>query len=152
MSMKFIWEMCSLSSIFPIDFPSGWFIHSSEWSFEVTYFMLLSISSFRSVQFSPVTQSCLTPGNPMDGRTPGLPVHHQLPEFTQTHVHWVSGAIQPSHPLSSLSPPGFNLSQHRVFYIFRCAYVGYINIYKCLLMNWPHYHTPTFFTFFYSLW
>ena len=50
--------------------------------------------------------------NPVDCRTPGLPVHHQLPEFTQTHVYWVGDAIQPSHPLSSLSPPVFNLSQH----------------------------------------
>ena len=49
----------------------------------------------------------------MDCRTPGLPVHHQLPEFTQTHVHWVSDAIQPSHPLLSPSPPAFNLSQHQ---------------------------------------
>ena len=49
----------------------------------------------------------------MDCSTPGLPVHHQLPQFTQTHVHWVSDAIQPSHPLSSPSPPTFNLSQHQ---------------------------------------
>ena len=49
----------------------------------------------------------------MDSSTPGLPVHHQLPEFTQTHVHWVSDAIQPSHPLSSPSPPDFNLCQHQ---------------------------------------
>ena len=49
----------------------------------------------------------------MDCSMPGLPVHHQLPEFTQTHVHWVSDAIQPSHPLSSPSPPAFNLSQHQ---------------------------------------
>ena len=49
----------------------------------------------------------------MDCSTPGLPVHHQLLEFTQTHVHWVSGAIQPSHPLSSPSPPAFSLSQHQ---------------------------------------
>ena len=49
----------------------------------------------------------------MDYSTPGLPVHHQLPGITQTHVHWVSGAIQPSHPLSSPSPPTFNLSQHQ---------------------------------------
>ena len=53
-------------------------------------------------QFSSVTQSCPTLCNPMNRSTPGLPVHHQLPEFTQTHVHWVSDAIQPSHPLSSL--------------------------------------------------
>ena len=50
-------------------------------------------------QFSSVTQSCLTPCNPMDRNTPGLPVHHQLPEFTQTHVHWVGDAVQTSHPL-----------------------------------------------------
>ena len=49
----------------------------------------------------------------MDHSTPDFPVHHQLPEFTQTHVHWVGDAIQPSHPLSSTSPPAFNLSQHQ---------------------------------------
>ena len=68
---------------------------------------------FSSVQFSSVTQSCLTLCAPMDCSTPGLPVHHQLPEFTQTHVHWVGDAIQPSHPLLSSSPPAFNLSQHQ---------------------------------------
>ena len=65
------------------------------------------------VQFSSVTQSCPTLCNPMDCSRPGLPVHHQLPEPTQTHVHWVSDAIQPSHPTSSPSPPTFNLSQHQ---------------------------------------
>ena len=60
-----------------------------------------------------ITWSCLTLCDPMDCSTPGLPVHHQLPEFTQTHVHWVGDAIQPSHPLSSPSPPAFNLSQHQ---------------------------------------
>ena len=59
-----------------------------------------------------VTQSCPTFYNPMDCSTPGLPVHHQLPESTQTHVHWVGDAIQPSHPLSSPSPT-FNLSQNQ---------------------------------------
>ena len=63
-----------------------------------------------SVQFSSVTQSCPTLWDPMDCSMPGLPVHHQLPEFTQTHVHWVGDAIQPSHSLSSPSPPTFNLS------------------------------------------
>ena len=62
--------------------------------------------------FSSVAQSCPTPWDPMDGSMSGLPVHHQLPEFTQTHVHWFSDAIQPSHPLSSPSPPAFNLSDH----------------------------------------
>ena len=58
---------------------------------------------FSSVQFSSVAQSCPTLCDPMDCSTPGLPIHHQLPEFTQIHVHWVSDAIQPSHPLSSPS-------------------------------------------------
>ena len=64
-------------------------------------------------QFSPVTKSCPTLCDLMDCSTPGLPVHHQLPEFTQTHVHWVGDAIQPSHLLSSPFPPAFNLSQHQ---------------------------------------
>ena len=64
-------------------------------------------------KFSSVTQSRLTLCNPMDCSTPGFPVHHQLPELTQTHVHWASDAIQLSHPLSSPSPPAFNLSQHQ---------------------------------------
>ena len=66
-----------------------------------------------SVQFSSVTQLCPTICDPMDCSTPVLPVNRQLPEFTQTHVRWVSDAIQPSHPLSSPSPPAFNLSQHQ---------------------------------------
>ena len=66
-----------------------------------------------SVQFSSGTQSCLTLCDPMNRSTPGLPVHHQLPEFTQTHVHWVGDAIQPSHPLSSPSPPAPNPSQYQ---------------------------------------
>ena len=66
-----------------------------------------------SAQFSSVTQSCPTSCDPMDCSTPGFPVHHQLPELTQTHVHWVSDAIQPSYPLSSPSPPTFNHSQHQ---------------------------------------
>ena len=72
---------------------------------------LHTLSPFHSsVQsLSHVVQLC----DLMDCSTPGLPVHHQLPEFTQTHVHWVSDAIQPSHPLSSLSPPTFNLSQQQ---------------------------------------
>ena len=64
-------------------------------------------------QFSSVAQSCPTLCNPMNCSMPGLPVHHQLPEFTQTHIHWVGDAIQPSHPLSSPSPPAPNPSQHQ---------------------------------------
>ena len=63
--------------------------------------------------FSSVAQSCPTLCDPMNCSTPGLPVHHQPPEFTQTHVHQVSDAIQPSHPLSSPSPPAPNPSQHQ---------------------------------------
>ena len=66
-----------------------------------------------SVSISSVTQSCPTLCNSMNRSTPGLPVHHQLPESTQTHVLWVSDAIQPSHPLLSPSLPALNLSQHQ---------------------------------------
>ena len=67
------------------------------------------------VQFSSVAHSCPTLCNPMNCSTPGLPVQHQLLEFTQTHVHPVGDAIQPSHPLSSPSPPASNPSQHESF-------------------------------------
>ena len=70
-------------------------------------------STISSVQLSSVAQSCATLCNPMNHSTPGLPVHHQLSEFTQTHVPQVGDAIQPSHPLSSLSPPAPNPSQHQ---------------------------------------
>ena len=66
-----------------------------------------------SVQFSSVAQSCPTLCDPMNCSTPGLPVYHQLPEFSQTHAHQVGDAIQPSHPLSSPSPPAPNPSQHQ---------------------------------------
>ena len=62
---------------------------------------------------SSVTQSCLTLWDPMNPSTPGLPVHHNLLEFTQTHIYWVGDAIQPSHPLQSPSPPAPNTSQHQ---------------------------------------
>ena len=68
-----------------------------------------------ATQFSSVAQSCPTLCDPMNRSTPGLPVHHQLPEFIQTHVHRVSDAIQPSHPLSSPFH-AFNLSQHSAFF------------------------------------
>ena len=65
------------------------------------------------LQFSSVAQSCPTLCDPVDSSTTGFPVHHQLPELTQTHTHKVGDAIQPSHPLSSPSPPAFNPSQHQ---------------------------------------
>ena len=95
------------------------------------FLMRKSMSS--SVQFSSVTQSCPTLFDSMNCSTLGLPVHHQLPELTQTHVHWVSDAIQPSHPLSSPSPPAFNLSGIRVF-----------SNESALRMRWPKYWSFSF--------
>ena len=86
-----------------------------------------------SVQFSSVAQSCSTLCDPMNQSTPGLPVKHQLPEFTQTHVHRVGDAIQPSHPLSSPSPPAPNPSQIRVF-----------SNESMLYMRWPKYWSFSF--------
>ena len=83
----------------------------NQWFKEVTLNKVLG--ALVPIQFSSVTQSCLTLGDLMNHGTPGLPVHHQLPEFTQTHVHRVSDAIQPSHPLSSPSSPAVILSQHK---------------------------------------
>ena len=85
------------------------------------------------IQFSSVPQSCLTLWDPMYCSKPGLPVHHQLPESTQTHVHWVSDAIQPSHPLLSPSPPPLNLSSIR----------GFSNE-STLHMRWPKYWSFSF--------
>ena len=83
---------------------------------------------FRSDQIRSVTQSCPTLCDPMNRSTPGLPVQHQLPEFTQTHVHRVSDAIQPSHPLSSPSPLVPNPSKHQSF-----------SNESTLCMRWPKY-------------
>ena len=93
----------------------------------------LHILNRTSVQFSSVTQSCPTVCNPMDCSTPGLPIHHQLPEFTQTQVHWVSDAIQPSHPLSPrlLTPSIF--PSIRIF-----------SNKSVLCIRWPEYHQISF--------
>ena len=88
---------------------------------------------FSSVQFSPVAQSYPTLCNPMNPSMPGLPVHHQLPEFTQTHVHRVGDAIQPSHPLLSPFPPAPNPSQHQSF-----------SNESTLCMRWPKYWSFSF--------
>ena len=80
--------------------------------FNFFFLVMVLIPASCSVQFSSVAQSCPTVYDPMNHSMPGLPVHHQLPEFTQTHVHQVGDAIQPSHPLSSPSPPAPNSSQH----------------------------------------
>ena len=85
------------------------------WSSVISSLQIKDNSCFSvlSVQFSSVTQLCPILCDPMNCSTPGLPVHHKLPEFTQTHVHRVGDAIQPSHPLSSPSPPAPNPSQHQ---------------------------------------
>jgi len=90
---------------------------------------------FSSVQFSSVAQSCPTLCDTMNRSTPGLPVHHQLPESTQTHVHWVGDAIQPSCPLSSPSPPALNLSQHQgLFKWVSSSALDYKCKTKCLIL------------------
>ena len=80
--------------------------HYNEWNNAIC-------SHMDEPQFSSVTQSCPTLCDPMNCSRPYLPVHHQLPECTQTHVHWVGDDIQPSHPLSFPSPPSLNCSQHQ---------------------------------------
>ena len=85
-----------------------------------------------SVQFSSVAQSCLTLCDPTNCSTPGFPVHHQLPEFSQTHVHRVTDAIQPSHPRSPPFPPALNPSQHQS--LFQSS----------LRMRWPEYWSFSF--------
>ena len=98
--------------------------------------------SFSSVQFSSVTQSCLALCDPMDCSTPGLPVSHQLPEFTQTHVHWVSDAIQPSHSLSSPSLPAFSLSQHRGLFKWFSSSHEVAKVLEFQLQNQSYQWTP----------
>ena len=90
----------------------------SEWVQKVNVHWLISMRpqyyNFHwAFRFGSVAQSCPTLCDRMNRSTPGLPVHHRLPEFTQTHIHWVSDAIQPPHPLSSPSPPAPNPSQHQ---------------------------------------
>ena len=103
-----VFDICVFQGIFPFS------ISGQIWCFIIVhdisllcFFLLKNLNTF---QFSSVAQSCPTLCDPMDCSRPGLPVHHQLPEFAQTHIHWVSDAIQPSHPLSSPSPPAFSLS------------------------------------------
>ena len=88
------------------------------WDAPILRFLLMNFDkhlhlNYPSQSVSSFAQLCPTLCDPMDCSTPGLPVHHQLPEFTQTHVHWVGDAIQPSHPLLSPSPPTLSLSQHQ---------------------------------------
>ena len=98
------------TSFIPICFWAFCYLFNNRLENEYLCFIIHS-PQFISVQFSSVAQSCPTLCDPMNRSMPGLPVYHQLPEFTQTHAHQVGDAIQPSHPLSSPSPPALNLSQ-----------------------------------------
>ena len=89
------------------------YVHMYAHTYIYSYAGYINVAVYMKRQFSLVTQSCLTLCDPMNRSTPGLPVHHQLPEFTQTRFHRVRDAIQPSHPLSSPSPPAPNPSQHQ---------------------------------------
>ena len=99
------------SSLCPLD-PKVYLVKKAVWDWDRVKFINLNKENISQL-VSSVAQSCLTLCDPMNHSTPGLPVHHQLLEFTQTHVYWVGDAIQPSHPLSSPSPPALNLSQHQ---------------------------------------
>ena len=85
---------------------------------------------------SSVTQSCPKPCDHMDCSMPAFPVHHKLPELTQTHVHPVGDAIQPSHPLSSPSPPAFNLSRHQGLFFFFFIYFYYLEANYFTTLQW----------------
>ena len=107
------------SWVFLHSIKSSWAAKSSGVQISYLETMILSrvffydLLSELTAEFSSVVQSCPTLCDPVDCSTPGLPVHHHLPESTQTHVHWVGDAIQPSHPLLTPSLPAFNLSQHQ---------------------------------------
>ena len=113
---------CPLHSLQPGVSSYYWSVDFSAWgAYQRKHWSVCSSSDVRhgrisSVQFSSVTQLCSTLWDPVDCSMPGLLVRCQLPEFTQTHVHWVGDAIQQSHPPSSPSPPALNLSQHQGFF------------------------------------
>ena len=107
-------ELCGWDSD-PAKTHSTWFLDLMKLRFLMYHCRKNSVGDkgLGSVQLSSVVQSCLTLCDPMGCSTPGFPVHHQLPELTQTHVHWIGDAIQPYQPLFSPSPSTFNLSQHQ---------------------------------------
>ena len=109
-------------------------LHTHTHIYVCTHTCHIYLSLIWNTQFSSVAQLCSTLCNPMYYSTPGLPVHHQLPELTQTHVHSVSDAIQPSHPLLSFSPPAFNLSQNQGLFKWEVL----------LRIRWPKYWSFSF--------
>jgi len=128
--ISFFWAI--VSHCYRLNFVSPTFICSSPNSQYLRMWLYLETV----FQFSSVAQSCPTLCNPMYCSKPGLPVHHQLPELAQTHVHWVSDAIQPSHPLLSPSPPAFNLSHPIPIRAFSKESV--------LCIRWPKYWSFSF--------
>ena len=111
---KILWKRERLTT--PVFWPGEFHGLYSPWGHkELDRIEQFSLSPSLMYQFSSVANSCPTLCDPMNCSTPGLPVHHQLPEFTQTYDHQVGDAIQPSHPLSSPSPPAPNPSQHQSF-------------------------------------
>ena len=102
-----------MSVIFSLILPTLFFILHIQLYIALNYFWNNTVHRYILYFFSSVAQSCLTLCDPMDCSTPGFPVLHQLPELAQSQVHQGSDVIQPSHPLSSPSPPAFNLSQHQ---------------------------------------
>ena len=106
---------------------------STFWHISIRYQCIVQSFNIRMIQFNSVSQLCPVFCHPMDCSMPGFPVHHQLPELAQTHVHRVSNAIQPSHPLLSPSPPSLNLSQHQ----------GLFNV-SVLNIRWSKYWSFTF--------
>ena len=108
------------------------------WYFKSHYICYLFEKNFYpSINISSVAKSCLTDCDPMDCSTPGFPVHHQLPELAQTHAHQV-GDVQSTHPLTSLSSPAFNLSQHQV-----CLFFFFPNK-SVLQIRWAEYWSFSF--------
>ena len=105
--------LSGLPFTFPGDLPDPGIEPRSPHCRQTLYRLTQQGSPYHILKFNSAAQSCLTLCNPMYCSTPGLLVHHQLPELTQTHVHGIGDAIQPSHALTSPSPPAFNLSQYQ---------------------------------------
>ena len=134
---------------FPQIFISGNFLVNSGGFINVTISVLICLFSdfFFRVHFSSVTRSCPTLCDPMNCSTPGLLVHHHLPEFTQTHVHRVSDAIQPSYPLSSPSPPVPNLSQHQSLFQWVSSWHEVAKVLEFQLQHPSFQRTPGLISF-----
>ena len=119
--VQYLWSVTEWGRLMPeLLSPCFWSLHFQKKSLvnsrvvqHLRVFTAEGTDSTKFPQFSSVAQTLC---DPTDCSTPGFPVHHQLPEFTQTHVYWVGDAIQPSHPQLSPSPPAFNLSQHQGFF------------------------------------